>query len=66
MSLGALVQSVPNCAIKRELQSLRDAGKRSVGGQHEVHGEITRLGITRGGGRGEEEDLRGTLVRLRI
>ncbi len=56
MSPGALV--VPHCAIKRELQSLRGAGKGGGGGgrrQGEAHGEITRLGIARGGNTGERE-----------
>lgn len=56
MSLGALVRLVPHCAIKRELQSLRGAGKKGVGGGGrwaEEHGEITRLGIARSGSTGE-------------
>jgi len=52
MHPGAPVWSVPRCAIKRKLQSLRGAGKGGGGGgrrQGELHGEITRPGIARGG-----------------
>lgn len=64
MSPSALVRLVPGCAIKRELQSLRATGKwRGGGRQGEVQGEITSLGIARGGYTGDGESRSERYIR---